>query len=538
METKKPSDFDDEDQGSKRRILPPRHARQVSSAKTHGILTSQKTHSILMDNKKRRADGSTDKSLSSDKQKKRRVQSKNSRKRQKVAPLSQELSQPSQTSKRRKVPVSGVIADGTTDAKLVEVIEATAKLELVEGDIFVLGSNEMGQLGLGDDIPEVARPRILSLPGEVKVRMVACGSMHTVALAADNTLFSWGINDDGALGRPTEDSNIWSADEKEGCIAENLPGQMVMTDANMRIKSVNAGGSHTLVLANGGRVLGCGSFRNNAGPFGFSPGVLNQRTLTTVVEASVQKISSGESHCLALTGSGKVLTWGVGDLGCLARGGEQLVPAPAQMARGPLSHVQNVFACQEASFAVLPGGKVYGWGLNNQGQLGLPPCDSVERATEIKALSSLGGIKDAAGGQHHTLVLSCEGKVYSFGTPTNGVLGRLGEDGKDLNISGIDPAPLPVPTPVHEGDGEAGGLPPGFRVSAVLACQTVSQCIVEGQGVYVWGASMSQQLGLGLETEEIALPTKMPETKKRQGRPTLGGAIGALHAAFVFGSRE
>ncbi|CAD7699095.1 unnamed protein product, partial [Ostreobium quekettii] len=36
--------------------------------------------------------------------------------------------------------------------------------ELIEGDLFVLGAGDMGQLGLGDGIDEVARPRILCLP--------------------------------------------------------------------------------------------------------------------------------------------------------------------------------------------------------------------------------------------------------------------------------------------------------------------------------------------------------------------------------------
>lgn len=32
---------------------------------------------------------------------------------------------------------------------------------------------------------------------------VACGGMHTVALTEDRQLYSWGVNDEGALGRET-----------------------------------------------------------------------------------------------------------------------------------------------------------------------------------------------------------------------------------------------------------------------------------------------------------------------------------------------
>ena len=36
-----------------------------------------------------------------------------------------------------------------------------------------------------------------------QVLQVACGGMHTVALTEGNLIFSWGVNDEGALGRET-----------------------------------------------------------------------------------------------------------------------------------------------------------------------------------------------------------------------------------------------------------------------------------------------------------------------------------------------
>lgn len=37
----------------------------------------------------------------------------------------------------------------------------------------------------------------------LQVLQIACGGMHTVALTADHQIFSWGVNDEGALGRET-----------------------------------------------------------------------------------------------------------------------------------------------------------------------------------------------------------------------------------------------------------------------------------------------------------------------------------------------
>ena len=41
---------------------------------------------------------------------------------------------------------------------------------------------------------------------------VSCGGMHTVALAADGKVWTWGVNDEGALGRKTE-GTCWEGEE-------------------------------------------------------------------------------------------------------------------------------------------------------------------------------------------------------------------------------------------------------------------------------------------------------------------------------------
>ena len=327
--------------------------------------------------------------------------------------------------------------------------------------------------------------------------MVACGGMHTVALTTDNKLYSWGINDDGALGRPTKEGDLWPEADAKDCCLECLPGAMHLPE-EVLIVSATAGGGHTLALGDDGQVLACGSFRENSGPMGFSPDVQVQRVMTPVIPKSVVKISSGEQHCLALTSTGTVLTWGCGENGRLARDGPQLIPAPAKTVKAVLTRVTNATACQQNSFAVSIDGKVFGWGLNNAGQIGLPSekANFIGRAAEIEALSAL-GIKQIAGGNRHTLALTHAGRVYSFGTPTYGVLGQEGVD-----TVGMDPAPLPDPGQVH-------GLPMAFSVSAVFAGQNVSGCIVKGDGLYMWGSSDTEQLGLGTETVEACLPTKV-----------------------------
>ena len=43
--------------------------------------------------------------------------------------------------------------------------------------------------------------------------------MHTVALSADGHVWTWGVNDEGALGRKTE-GTCWEGEEDKGAASE------------------------------------------------------------------------------------------------------------------------------------------------------------------------------------------------------------------------------------------------------------------------------------------------------------------------------
>lgn len=92
-------------------------------------------------------------------------------------------------------------------------------------------------LGLGDDQPsEIKKPRrvpIFDVGGVHPARSilkVVCGGMHTVALSNLGKVFTWGCNDEGALGR-------------EG--PENVPME-VANSLNVPVTDVSAGDSHTI----------------------------------------------------------------------------------------------------------------------------------------------------------------------------------------------------------------------------------------------------------------------------------------------------
>jgi len=86
-------------------------------------------------------------------------------------------------------------------------------------DIYVFGSGEYGELGLGAEKrngkkpKDVRRPRLNDLldAQTVGVVQIAVGGMHCIALTHDNQIITWGVNDNGALGRDT----TWEAPARD-----------------------------------------------------------------------------------------------------------------------------------------------------------------------------------------------------------------------------------------------------------------------------------------------------------------------------------
>ena len=113
--------------------------------------------------------------------------------------------------------------------------------------MFVIGSGDCGQLGLGEEVLERSRPGKIAYFDDLNIVQVACGGLHNLALSQSGKVYSWGCNDQKALGR-------------EG--AEMSPGP-VEGLKNAFIVKVAAGDSVSVALTDKGRVFAWGTFRVN-----------------------------------------------------------------------------------------------------------------------------------------------------------------------------------------------------------------------------------------------------------------------------------
>jgi regulator of chromosome condensation len=89
-----------------------------------------------------------------------------------------------------------------------------------------------------------------------------------------------------------------------------------------------------------------------------------------------------------------------------------------------------MFSAETNSFYMNDKGDVFAWGLNNHGQLGIGTKQNTCVPTIIRQLKGA-KVVAIAGGEHHSVACTEEGKVYCWGRNDEGFgLGNLFADYK------------------------------------------------------------------------------------------------------------
>ena len=179
-----------------------------------------------------------------------------------------------------------------------------------------------GVLGTGSVINGVAQ-----LPASVvrsdgtaldNIVQISAGYDFALALAADGTVWAWGDNAFGQLGRAAIGGSSAVAVQVQGLAGGSLG----------RIAMVAAGGNHALALDLDGRVLAWGYAPDGSLGDGATKPVVNQTSVprTVVNEAGsssgftdIVSVAAGYANSYALGRDGRVLSWGSNFHGALGR---------------------------------------------------------------------------------------------------------------------------------------------------------------------------------------------------------------------------
>ncbi|XP_017877313.1 X-linked retinitis pigmentosa GTPase regulator [Ceratina calcarata] len=289
------------------------------------------------------------------------------------------------------------------------------------GRLFVFGSNDWGQLGLGHK-NHISKPSCVKALKPEKVTHVACGRAHTLICTGAQKIYACGSDQEGQLGRGTS------------AIGDSVNTPVLVYDAGLagsKIVQIAAGSHHSLALTNDGGVFAWGS--NLEGQLGLPdvPGLVNKPTKVHIPEP-VKQISTGYYHSTFLTESGLVYVCGEsesGKLGIDVNFSTQVAPKQMQLP-SPAVHV----ACGGHHTVILAdNGNLYCSGSNSSGQLGLGT-----NVTELHTPKLLprGAIQDEkvtriSCGESHTAIVTDTGKLFTCG---DGRHGKLGLEENENNV--------------------------------------------------------------------------------------------------------
>jgi regulator of chromosome condensation len=418
--------------------------------------------------------------------------------------------------------------------------------------VFVFGEGSSGELGFGATRKaiDVKRPRYNEALSNQNVVRVAAGGMHVIALTKDNKILTWGVNDNGALGRDTSNAEIKlrdmdadedsdSEDETGGLndleatptavSAEYFPEDTVFVD-------VAAGDSCSFALTTEGAIYGWGTFRKNEGILGFEKGNHTARFPVYIDGVTkVTHIACGTNHVLALDKTQHVYAWGNGQQNQLGRRVtertliESLQPNRVgfhdSSVKRPSQKITGIACGDYHGFALAEDGHVWSWGVNNYCETGVPENAGADDASVLtpRVVHSLEGknIVSIAGGSHHNIAITKDGQCLVWGRCDGAQTGlpmdtleAENDEEKVLKNHGkakilIEPRPLPNIKDVVTG-----------------ACGPDHTIVIDKNGkAYSWGFSANYQTGQGTD-DDIEEATLIDNTAVRETKLTWAGCGG------------
>ena len=340
------------------------------------------------------------------------------------------------------------------------------------GSVYVIGSNEKGQLGVGDTEARKQFTCIKELRG-INIGFVVAGSDLCFAINDEHDVYVWG---GGGVG-------------KTGINFKKTPVEVMIEEAAAK-KLAGANKNKTANKEKHAKVIDpVAAAKANW---------MEPQIVKDFAGEEIISITIGSSHCLAVGKGGDCFVWGDGDVGQLGLGnfdnsstisinnsfpGVKLVSAGA-------NHSAVLVGCNQ---------QVFLWGHAGNGRLGIGSWERIGVPEREKAfypiptpLLTLEAIRLLSCGADHTLAYGMSG-VWSWGSGSGGKLG-LGDEKDRLS---------PCLVPRLKGK-SVTCIVASVWYSMAIACHPP---LIDAGWIYSWGSGYHGQLAQG--PKQISL---LPET--------------------------
>ena len=274
------------------------------------------------------------------------------------------------------------------------------------GTVWTYGNNEFGQLGTGNvrtyDEPQKVIFGQDENGDEVKIKQIAVGEYHSVALDTNGNVWTWGRNNYYQLGM-------------NAVAYSSIPVKVTGIPKCTRIASAN---NSVMAVTEDNKLVAWG--QNAYGEL--CNGTYTNKSLPNIIEGmhDVLDIGGGKNHYIALKTTGEIYAIGSNlyeqlgiDLGEKTRTKDfTKIDINAKIGAIAVGQSSNV--------AVSIDGKAFMWGQNTLGNLGAP----YNNISEPTPITGAVGIVQADVGKTHTVLRDYNKEMYIIGQNKYGQIGN------------------------------------------------------------------------------------------------------------------
>ncbi|GAB4827503.1 hypothetical protein Ancab_034386 [Ancistrocladus abbreviatus] len=257
-----------------------------------------------------------------------------------------------------------------------------------------------------------ALPCLVTLSPGVRIASVAAGGRHTLALSDVGQVWGWGYGGEGQLGLGSRIRMVPSP-HPINCIQSSYRQDRhseldALRAPGSYIKGIACGGRHSAVITDAGTLLTFGWGLYGQCGQGSTDDELSPTCVSSLLGIRIEGVATGLWHTVCVSADGAMYAFGGNQFGQLGTGSDQAETLPRLLDAPGLenAHATIVSCGARHSAMVTEDGKVFCWGWNKYGQLGLG--DAIDRDVPSQVIIDGHGYvsRNINCGWWHTLLLA------------------------------------------------------------------------------------------------------------------------------------
>lgn len=345
-----------------------------------------------------------------------------------------------------------------------------------------------------------------SITTELTISQVSTGFDFSAIVDSAGNLWTWGNNQYGELGRTLIGEET----------TDMTPTKLTLSS---NIKIIDLNGSFAIAINSNNSTL---SWGNNAtselgrvttGNFDINPGAIS-------ISSTPSSIAAGHNYALVLDNSNNIWAWGWNHWGQLGNDVQDVctnstslvcsnTPVKLTIEENGVSVQFDMISANSAiSSAIDINGHIWTWGINGSYQLGRYSVGECSRnggdscsntPTKLNIVDSSNNVvsfSKVSTGYEHMAVIDTNGYIWTWGSNSDGQLGRNTESTKDVN---------PVKLQIYEN----GTL---IKFKNIYAGAASTLAMDTNNNLWTWGDNYSGELGRTISIsgeDDDVTPTKL-----------------------------